>query len=86
VTAHAGAVKACYEHALPAHPGLSGRLDMHWTIGGDGATRNVTVEKDALHADAITACLTAMITQWRFEPTADAAVEVSFPFVFPSTR
>ncbi|HEX4403667.1 MAG TPA: AgmX/PglI C-terminal domain-containing protein [Polyangia bacterium] len=82
VNAHAGDVKRCYDRARPAHPGLAGRLDMHWTIGGDGATRNVTVEKDALHADVVTSCIAALISTWRFTPAPDAAVEISFPFVF----
>ncbi len=85
VNAHRGDVKSCLARAVPAQPGISGRLEMHWTIGGDGVPRNVAVQQDALHVDAVSACVTALIATWRF-PSGPDAVDVSFPFVFQSAN
>ena len=85
MNAHADDARSCYERTLADHPNLVGRLYMHWTVGGDGAMRNVTVEQDALHSDAVATCLTALIAKWRFTPAPGDPVEVSFPFVFQST-
>jgi hypothetical protein len=80
-----GPVKACYARELAKTPGLAGRVVMRWTIGGAGATRDVTVVTDDLHAPAVTACIQALIARWLFDVQPKGPTVVEFPFVFQST-
>jgi hypothetical protein len=81
-----GPVKACYERELAKTPGLAGRVVMRWTIGGGGATRDIAVVSDDLHAPAVTACIQALIARWLFDVQPKGPTIVEFPFVFRSTR
>ncbi|HSZ81233.1 MAG TPA: AgmX/PglI C-terminal domain-containing protein [Polyangia bacterium] len=81
-----GHVKACYERELAKTPGLAGRVVMRWTIGGAGATRDIAVVNDDLHAPAVTACIEALIARWLFDVQPKGPTIVEFPFVFQSRR
>jgi hypothetical protein len=81
-----GPVKACYERELAKMPGLAGRVVMRWTIGGAGATRDIAVVNDDLHAPAVTACIQALIARWLFDVQPKGPTIVEFPFVFQSRR
>jgi hypothetical protein len=81
-----GHVKACYERELAKTPRIAGRVVMRWTIGGGGATRDIAVVSDDLHAPAVTACLQALIARWLFDVQPKGPTIVEFPFVFQSTR
>ena len=81
-----GPVKACYERELAKTPGLAGRVVMRWTIGGAGATRDIAVVTDDLHAPTVTACIQALIARWLFDVQRQGPTVVEFPFVFQSLR
>ena len=81
-----GRVKECYEREVAKRPGLAGRVVMRWTIGGAGATRDIAVVSDDLHAPAVTTCIQSLIGRWRFDVQPKGPTVVEFPFVFQSTR
>jgi hypothetical protein len=81
-----GHVKACYERELAKTPRIAGRVVMRWTIGGGGATRDIAVVSDDLHAPPVTACIQALIARWLFDVQPKGPTIVEFPFVFQSTR
>jgi hypothetical protein len=86
IRARLGHVKACYERERAKTPGLAGRVVMRWTIGGAGATRDIAVVSDDLHAPAVTACVQALIARWLFDVQPKGPTIVEFPFVFQSRR
>jgi hypothetical protein len=79
-------VRACYERALPAKPGLSGRLDARFTIDGKGATRDISWTTDELHDAAVAGCVQRVLGGWRFSPPPPGPMTVTFPFVFQPPR
>ena len=85
VGSHAPELKACYDVARARTPGISGRLDVTWTIDTSGKASRIGFG-DRPPADAeFGACLTRTIAAWRF-PAPKEPTDITYPFVFQSAR
>jgi hypothetical protein len=81
VREHLPAVKACYERALKAKPGVAGKAVGHWTVETTGKVSGFSWQTNEIKSPIFAACAQRAIESWRFPPRASAA-DVSFPFVF----
>jgi hypothetical protein len=75
------AVKACYQRALKARPGLAGKAVGRWTVDVEGKVTDFAWQSDEIKSDVFGACARKVIESWRF-PTRELPASVSFPFVF----
>jgi hypothetical protein len=75
------AVKACWDRAVKAKPGLAGKAVGRFTVDTAGKVAGFAWEVDEIDSDVFRGCARKVIENWHF-PTRDAPVTVSFPFVF----
>lgn len=62
-----------------------GKLVLHWTINPKGLAEKVSIveTKSTLKDPKVRECMIKEIGTWKFPPpVGDAAVEVTYPFVF----
>lgn len=78
------ALQSCYEKALRANTGLSGKIVYTITISVMGTVTNVQVLDDSLQDEGVKTCTVAKIKGWRFPttPGAEASSDVTFSVVF----
>lgn len=78
-----GGIRACYERELARNPGLSGRLEMSFTIGEGGRiTRISAAGPVASAAPAVGACVSGRLQGLVFPSPEDGSVDFKFPFTF----
>ena len=78
-----GGIRACYERELARNPGLSGRLEMNFTIGEGGRiTRISAAGPVASAAPAVGSCVSGSLRVLVFPSPEDGSVEFNFPFTF----
>jgi TonB family protein len=83
VRARMSAVRACHARRLPHRPDLSGSLVVRWMITETGTASDVAVERDGVGDGELAACVTQLISRWRFPAPAGGPVSVSHTFAFP---
>ncbi len=78
------ALQSCYEKALRANTGLSGKIVYTITISVMGTVTNVQVLDDSLQDEGVKSCTVAKLKGWRFPttPGAEASSDVTFSVVF----
>jgi hypothetical protein len=73
-------IKACYDLALKADPGLAGRLELELDISG-GRARAVRVDGELGHrSPALASCVSAKARRWAFDPAIADTVLVPYTF------
>jgi hypothetical protein len=79
-----GALQSCYEKALRADAGLTGKIVYTITISVMGTVTNVQVGDDTLQDEGVKNCTVAKLKGWRFPttPGAEASSDVTFSVVF----
>lgn len=79
-----GALQSCYEKALRANTGLTGKITYTITIAIMGNVTHVQVGDDSLQDEGVKSCTVAKIKGWRFPttPGAEASSDVTFSVVF----
>ncbi|HEY8207304.1 MAG TPA: AgmX/PglI C-terminal domain-containing protein [Myxococcaceae bacterium] len=83
VKSHEREIQYCYEQELNAHPDLSGKVAVVWTIGPDGGVTDATVTETSLSAERAEQCILTRIRRWKFpEVPGGGIVTVTFPWVF----
>ncbi len=82
---HNPEVRRCYETGLTRRPGLTGRVNLAFTIGADGRVSSATVRSSTLGDPAVEACIARSVADLRFPPTGNP-VEVETPFNFQSSQ
>ncbi len=78
-------VQDCYEQELKRNPGLSGKIEIEFTIGVNGQVEEAFVSKNQMGSDAVGACIVGRIRKWRFPKPDGGSVTVNFPFIFTSS-
>jgi hypothetical protein len=81
VHARLPAVKACWDRAVKAKPGLTGKAVGRFTVETTGKVADFAWEADEIDSEVFRGCARKVIEAWHF-PTRDAPVTVAFPFVF----
>ncbi len=76
------AVRQCFREGLVRNPGLSGEVEVGFTIQGDGSVAYPTVVHSSVADPAVEACVTTAIKAWRFPVfvASGGDVDVRFPF------
>lgn len=80
---HLNEVRFIYEKALAKTPGLAGRIEVRFVIGGDGRVTEAKVMSSTLPGDALQADLLSALRGWQFPaPQGGDTVTVVYPFAF----
>ena len=89
VETHAPQVKACYDRAFRASSAPpAGRVELRFTLvdrDGVGRAQDVETGLNLLGSPQVAACLTELLTEWRF-PRPLAPQQVQYPFLFVPTQ
>lgn len=82
VVGQKAALVRCIDQQRAADPDARGTLKLRWTIGGDGAPRDVRVLSDELARQPIAPCIAEVVKALRFPRSRTTGQEVVFPFKF----
>ena len=72
------AMRSCYEGALRSNPSVSGRVELRFVIGRDGAVRSAQANSDVLGAD-MSACFARAVQGLSFPAPEGGAATVVYP-------
>lgn len=81
IRTHVGALRRCYERGLEIDAALLGRVEVQFTIAGEGRAVNV-VAIGLSSVPSVGACMAAAFEAMRFPRPEGGAVAYAFPFVF----
>lgn len=85
VVAHRDAARACYDAALPSHPGIEGDLVMQWTIDPKGNVTRVSEDtaRSQITEPGVVACIAKIIQGIQFAPSPGGfETKAFYPFNF----
>jgi hypothetical protein len=85
VMAHRDEARACYDKALPSHPGIEGDLVVQWTIDPKGNVTQVSLDssRSAISEPSVVACVAAVIQKIQFAPSPGGyETKAFYPFNF----
>jgi hypothetical protein len=89
VVAHRDAARACYDAALPSHPGIEGDLVMQWTIDPKGNVTRVSEDttRSQITEPGVVACIAKIIQGIQFAPSPGGfETKAMYPFNFHPRR
>jgi TonB family protein len=75
-------VQDCYERELKRNPGLSGKIEIEFTIDANGRISEAFVASNRMGSDAVGDCIISRLKRWRFPKPDGGSVTVNFPFIF----
>jgi TonB family protein len=75
-------VQDCYERELKRDPGLSGKIEIEFTIDSNGRISEAFVASNRMGSDAVGDCIISRLKRWRFPKPDGGSVTVNFPFIF----
>jgi hypothetical protein len=84
INANVGQIQRCYERELVQTPGLSGKVEIEWTVAITGAVKSARQKFSSLNSPSAVNCIIDHIKGWRFPQPHGGEVMVSYPFVFKS--
>ncbi|MBN1959378.1 MAG: FHA domain-containing protein [Deltaproteobacteria bacterium] len=84
INQNVGQIQRCYERELLSKPGLSGKVEIEWTITTSGSVRGTRQKYSSLNSVPAVNCIIGRISTWRFPQPKGGEVIVSYPFVFKS--
>jgi hypothetical protein len=73
-------MRHCYMREAQRDPTLAGDATLHFAIGRDGSTRDVTID-GSLESTQVLKCLADEVATWMFTPT-DTVTQVNYPLTF----
>ena len=79
-----GAIQRCYERELLKASGLSGKIQVEWTIATSGSVRAVRQTFTSMNDTNVSNCIMSSIRGWRFPKPRGGEVIVNYPFLFKS--
>jgi hypothetical protein len=77
--------RACYDKALPAHPGIEGDLDIRWVIDPQGAVTEISVDttKSQILEPSVASCIMDAIKKIKFAASPKGyETRAHYPFNF----
>lgn len=77
-------IQRCYERELLKTPGLSGKIQVEWTIGTSGTVRGSRQTFTSMNSTNVSNCILGAIRGWRFPKPRGGEVIVNYPFIFKS--
>jgi hypothetical protein len=75
------AVKACYQRAVKAKPGVAGKAVGRWTVETTGKVAAFAWQSNEIKSPLFASCAQKVIESWKF-PERERPASVSYPFVF----
>lgn len=78
---HLTQIRYCYEQQLVADPTLTGRVDVSFTIGTNGAVADAEVRSTTLGNAAVETCILEAVRRFQFPSPEGGVVRVNYPFV-----
>jgi len=84
INANVSQIQRCYERELINKPGLSGKVEVEWTVSMTGAVHGVRQKFSSLDSLPAVNCILEHIRGWQFPQPKGGEVVVSYPFVFKS--
>jgi hypothetical protein len=85
VVAHRDEARACYDKALPGHPGIEGDLVIQWTIDPKGKVSQVSLDssRSQITEPGVAACVSDVIRKIQFAASPGGfETKASYPFNF----
>jgi hypothetical protein len=85
VVAHRPDARACYDKALPAHPGIQGDLVVQWTIDPKGNVTKISLDtsKSSITEPSVVSCVMDVIKAITFAASPGGfETNASYPFKF----
>jgi hypothetical protein len=82
-------VQRCYERALGAHPRISGRLVLRFSVaaqGGRGVASCPEIAESSLANPELEACIVAAVSGAEFPAPRGEPVVVTYPFVLRAAQ
>jgi hypothetical protein len=76
------AIMTCINEQKRKNPGLTGTLQMRWTIQPTGRTTGVSVTSTEFRSTYMASCLSGLIRGWSFPRHRVQGPPVDFPFKF----
>lgn len=83
VTAHHGALLACYDTEAKRDPTLRGDVTVAWTVDEMGMVIGVGLTDSTIRNDSVEGCVLRQVRAWRFPPSA-GDTQTTLPFSFGS--
>jgi hypothetical protein len=84
INANIGQIQRCYERELLKSAGLSGKIQVEWTIATSGRVRTTRQTFTSMKSNAVSSCIMGAIKRWVFPRPRGGEVIVTYPFIFKS--
>jgi outer membrane biosynthesis protein TonB len=84
INKHIGQIQRCYERELLRTPGLSGKVQVEWTIATSGKVRSARQTYTSIRSNGVSNCILGAIRSWVFPRPKGGEVIVNYPFIFKS--
>ncbi|MCM2282879.1 MAG: AgmX/PglI C-terminal domain-containing protein [Bdellovibrionaceae bacterium] len=82
ISKNIGQIRFCYEQGLQGDPQLAGRVEVAWTINGNGQVTTAGVANTTLNSKIVEDCILLRLRSWKFPlPEGGVDVKVSYPFL-----
>jgi len=85
VVAHRPEARACYDKALPAHPGMQGDLVIQWTIDAKGNVTKISLDtaRSTITEPSVVSCVSDIIKAIQFAQSPGGfETNAMYPFKF----
>lgn len=83
---HYNEIKYCYEKELTKDPGLYGKVEVLFVIGGNGGVVDALVQQTTMSNETVESCMINHVKRWIFPaPQGGGTVQVSYPYVFKAS-
>ena len=75
-------IQRCYERELLRTPGLSGKVQVEWTVAMSGSVKSVRQSFSSINSTPVVSCIMGKIKTWKFPRPRGGEVVVTYPFIF----
>lgn len=82
VRTHVGEFQACYRRLQKPLDLPGGRIDLRWSLRGDGVVEHASTDRDTVGAPELRECVASAVRRWRFPRSSQGGVTVTMAFAF----